>query len=94
MPLGHHLGDQWVHRDTEGDTEGVQGWIFIDFWWILGPSWESIFMSPAVFVVVVVCGYSFAMSVLRCVFFVGLGEEMTPGSVVGCAEKLSIHRFS
>ena len=28
------------------------------------------------------------MSVLRCVFFVGLGEEMTAGSVVGCAENI------
>ena len=37
-----------------------------------------------------VCGHSFAVSVLRCVFFndIGLNEEMTPESEVGCAENI------
>ena len=62
---------------------GVQGWIFIDFWWISGASWEYIFMSLVFFsgLWLLFCNVGFEMS-----FFVGLGEEMTPGSVVGCAE--------
>ena len=63
----------WWSMGPQGHQRGhlgVQGWIFIDFWWILRPSWESILISLLVF-------FRFGVTNLQCqfwgVFFSGFG---------------------